>query len=114
MTTNHLQKNTPKWTEKELGEVASFFNGKAHENNISDSGKYTVINSKFVSTNGSVAKYSNTCLSPLKKGDVVMVMSDIPKGKAIAKCFLVDEDDKYTLNQRIGGFRSKEINSSFL
>lgn len=30
-----------------------------------------------------------------------MVMSDIPNWKAIAKCFIVDEDDKYTLNQRI-------------
>lgn len=103
-----------KWSEKELGEVVEFFNGKAHENDISDSGKYIVVNSKFVSTNGLVAKYTNTCFSPLAKGDVAMVMSDIPNGKAIAKCFLVDQDNKYTLNQRIGGFRSKEISSSFL
>jgi type I restriction enzyme S subunit len=103
-----------KWIEKELGEVASFFNGKAHEKEISNDGKYTVINSKFVSTNGLVAKYTNACLSPLKKGDIAMVMSDVPNGKAIAKCFLVDNDNKYTLNQRIGGFRSNEINNSFL
>ena len=114
MKTNQSQKNTSKWVEKELGEVASFFNGKAHENNISDNGKYVLINSKFVSTNGLVAKNTDTCLSPLKKGDVTMVMSDVPNGKAIAKCFLVDKDNKYTLNQRIGGFRSDEINSSFL
>jgi type I restriction enzyme S subunit len=113
MKTNQSQKNT-KWIEKELGEVATFFNGKAHENDISDNGKYVVINSKFVSTNGSVAKYTDTCLSPLKKGDVAMVMSDVPNGKAIAKCFLVKENNKYTLNQRIGGFRSSEINGSFL
>ena len=30
-----------------------------------------------------------------------MVLSDVPNGRAIAKCFLVDEDDKYTVNQRI-------------
>lgn len=115
MRTNQLQKSiSTKWFEKELGEVASFFNGKAHENDISNNGKYVVINSKFVSTNGSVAKYTDTCFSPLKKGDVAMVMSDVPNGKAIAKCFLVDEDNKYTLNQRIGGFRSSEISSSFL
>lgn len=113
MKTNKSQINK-KWVEKELNEVATFFNGKAHENDISDNGKYIVINSKFVSTNGAIAKYSDTCLSPLKKGDVVMVMSDVPNGKAIAKCFLVDQDNKYTLNQRIGGFRSHEINSSFL
>ncbi len=114
MKTKTAQKSISKWTQNELGEVATFFNGKAHENNISDNGKYTVINSKFVSTNGLVAKYSDTCLSPLKKGDVVMVMSDVPNGKAIAKCFLVDENNKYTLNQRIGGFRSDEVASSFL
>ena len=115
MTTNQPQNNiSSKWIEKELGEVASFFNGKAHENDISDNGRYIVINSKFVSTNGLIAKYTNTCLSPLKKADIAMVMSDVPNGKAIAKCFLIDADHKYTLNQRIGGFRSKEINSSFL
>ena len=37
-----------------------------------------------------------------------MVMSDLPKGKALAKCFLVEEDDKYTLNQRIGAFHVKD------
>jgi len=29
-----------------------------------------------------------------------MVMSDVPRGKALAKCFLVDAENKYTLNQR--------------
>ena len=36
--------------------------------------------------------------------DILMVMSDLPNGRALAKCFLVAEDDKYTLNQRIGAF----------
>lgn len=114
MNNNKLQKNISKWTEKELGEVANFFNGKAHENDISDDGKYIVINSKFVSTNGLIAKYTNTPLTPLKKGDIAMVMSDLPNGKALAKCFLINEDNRYSLNQRIGGFRTNEINSSFL
>jgi type I restriction enzyme S subunit len=30
-----------------------------------------------------------------------MVMSDIPNGRAIAKCFYVEENNKYTVNQRI-------------
>lgn len=114
MKTNQQSQQNSKWAEKELGVVASFFNGKAHENVISAEGKYIVINSKFVSTNGAIAKYTDTCLSPLKRGDVVMVMSDVPNGKTIAKCFLVDEDNKYSLNQRIGGFKSDEIISPFL
>lgn len=31
-----------------------------------------------------------------------MVMSDLPNGRALAKCYLVEADDRYTLNQRIG------------
>ena len=41
-----------------------------------------------------------------------MVMSDVPNGKAIAKCYLIDEDNKYSLNQRICALRTKE-NSLF-
>jgi type I restriction enzyme S subunit len=35
-------------------------------------------------------------------------MSDLPNGKALAKTFIVDENDKYTLNQRIGGISVKD------
>lgn len=41
---------------------------------------------------------------------ILMVMSDLPNGKALAKCFIVDEDNKYTLNQRIGAFTIKNTN----
>jgi len=102
------------WEEKKLGDVAKFWNGKAHEKDISESGKYIVVNSKFISSNGVVKKYSNKEISPLKKDDISIVMSDIPNGKAIAKCFLIDQDERYTLNQRIGGIKSKEIISPFL
>lgn len=30
-----------------------------------------------------------------------MVLSDVPNGRAIAKCFYVDSDNLYTVNQRI-------------
>jgi type I restriction enzyme S subunit len=102
------------WEEKKLGEVSKFWNGKAHEQAISENGKYVVVNSKFISRNGSVRKFSDSQASPLKKDDIAIVMSDIPGGKAIGKCFLVDAVDAYTLNQRIGGIKSKEIESSFL
>ncbi len=102
------------WEEKRLGEIAKFWNGKAHEQDVSTNGKYIVVNSKFISQNGDVKKYSDSQLSPLKQDDIAIVMSDIPGGKAIGKCFLVDKDDAYTLNQRIGGIKSKEIISPFL
>ena len=39
-----------------------------------------------------------------------MVMSDLPNGRALAKCYLIDTDDKFTLNQRIGGFHTLDEN----
>ena len=98
----------PEWKEKKLDEVFEFYNGKAHENVISENGKYVVVNSKFISTDGTVRKYTNEMIFPLIKKDIVMVMSDVPNGKAISKCFLINENNKYTLNQRICCLRTKE------
>jgi restriction endonuclease S subunit len=91
-----------------LGEVAKYRNGKAHENCIDESGKYIVVNSKFVSTNGTVIKHSNMQNEPLAQNEIAFVLSDVPNGRAIARTFLVEENDKYTLNQRIAGITSSE------
>ena len=74
------------WDVKRLGDIVRFNNGKAHERFIDDKGNYIVVNSKFISTEGEVFKTSDKNLSPLFIGDVAMVMSDIPNGKALAKC----------------------------
>ncbi|HCX4724409.1 TPA: restriction endonuclease subunit S [Escherichia coli] len=95
---------------KALEEVSTFANGKGHEKDISEDGKYIVVNSKFISTNGEVAKLSNKQLCPLFKDDILLVMSDLPNGKALSKTFIVDKDHKYTLNQRIGGITVKNSN----
>jgi type I restriction enzyme S subunit len=101
------------WEFKLLGEVADFSNGKAHEQFIDENGNYIVVNSKFISTEGCVVKHSNQNICPLFKGDITIVMSDIPNGKALAKCFIIDIDNKYTLNQRIGTIRPKAGNSKY-
>ena len=103
-----------KWKKVNLRDVAVFENGKAHENCIVDDGRYTVVTSKFISTNGIEYRSSDQNLSPLRKGDITMVMSDVPNGKALAKCFLIHEDDRYTLNQRICSIRPDRINTEFL
>ena len=109
------QKNIPsEWQKERLGDVAFFKNGKGHEQNIVSNGEYIVVNSKFVASGGKVFKKSDKKLSPLYIGEVVMVMSDVPKGKAIAKCFLINKNNSYTLNQRICAISSDKLNSLFL
>lgn len=106
-----------KYTQrKKLSSLVSFMNGKGHEKYIKNTGKYIVVNSKFISTNGKIKRYSDLQITPLFKNMILMVMSDLPKGKALAKCFIVEENNKYTLNQRIGAFTIKntEIITRFL
>lgn len=102
------------WKVKQLKDIAEFKNGKAHEQFIDDTGNYIVVNSKFVSTEGDICKKSSVAFSPLNKGEIAMVMSDIPNGKALAKCFLVKQDKKYTLNQRICSIISEVCDNDFL
>ncbi len=104
----------PDWEECTINDIFKFFNGKAHENIICEDGKHIVVNSKFISTDGMVKKYTDKMIFPLKKNDIVMVMSDVPNGKAMSKCFLIDKDDKYTLNQRICCLRTKENSIFFI
>ena len=92
-----------------IGNVCAFTNGKAHEQNVVEYGEYIIVNSKFISSDGVVKKYSNKQICPLFKNDIVMVMSDVPNGKAMSKCFCIDKDNKYTLNQRICALRTKQI-----
>lgn len=102
------------WERATLEEVCEFGNGKAHEQVIDENGKYILVNSKFISSDGEKFKRTNALLSPLFKGDIVFVMSDVPNGKALAKCFIVDRDNAYTLNQRIGVIRSNKYDKRFL
>lgn len=102
------------WEEATLTQVADYENGKAHEQDIADDGEFIVVNSKFISQDGEVKKFTNTAFLSATKGDVLMVLSDIPNGKAIAKCFLVEEDNRYTVNQRICRITPRNVNSKIL
>lgn len=99
---------TDEWEQRKLGEIAKYRNGKAHENDISEQGKYYVVNSKFVSSDGEVCKYSDKQIEPLYKDEIVFVLSDVPNGRALARTYLIENDDQYTLNQRIAGITPKD------
>lgn len=89
------------WEMKTLGQVADYENGKAHEQEIDEQGAYIVVNSKFISTEGEIKKHCKAANLLAKKDDILMVLSDVPNGRAIAKCFFVDKNNTYTVNQRI-------------
>ena len=102
------------WEVKPLGAFVSYTNGKAHEQSISDSGRFVVVNSKFISTEGLTRKYSHHSFCPASTGDVLMVMSDVPNGRAIAKCYWVESDNTYTVNQRICILNPRGIDGKLL
>ena len=89
------------WEVKLLPDVCRFRSGKAHEQFISETGRFVCVNSKFISTDGAVRKFSSANFCPAKKGDVLMVMSDLPNGRALAKAYLVEANDLYAVNQRV-------------
>ncbi|PNH19156.1 hypothetical protein B6K86_06285 [Lachnospiraceae bacterium] len=99
------------WENTTIGKIADYENGKAHENNIINNGKYIVVNSKFISTEGEIIKYTNEANLLAYKGDILMVLSDVPNGRALSKCYLVDKDNLYTVNQRVCRITPKKINS---
>jgi type I restriction enzyme S subunit len=92
---------TGKWETKTLPDVSRFRGGKAHEQYIADHGRFVCVNSKFISTEGKVRKYSTANFCSAKAKDILMVMSDLPNGKALAKTFVADQDDMYAVNQRV-------------
>lgn len=101
------------WQIQSLPEALQFISGKAHEQFINEAGPYVVVNSKFISTEGSVRKYSSENFCPAKRGDVLMVMSDLPNGRALAKCYLVKEDKTHAVNQRVCIFRPIKGSSEY-
>ena len=104
----------PEWEDVTLDKIVKFQNGKGHENIINEDGKYIVINSKFVASNGKVFKCAAKALTPIARDTNVMVMSDVPNGKALGKCFYISEDNRFTLNQRICALKSDKHHNKFL
>ena len=106
--------NDKNWVTKKLSACMSFSNGKAHEQVIDNDGKYILVTSRAIASDFSDVRHTNTLLSPLRSKDIVMVMSDVPNGRALAKCQLIDANDKYTLNQRVCRFDNYNFNPIFL
>ena len=78
--------------------AATCKNNRITSNDITlQAGVHRVVYEVF-DTNGNVKKYCNNQICPLFVDDILMVMSDLPNGKVLATCYLVEQDDLYTLN----------------
>jgi type I restriction enzyme S subunit len=92
-----------------IRDVVDFFNAKAHEKLVDPAGTVALMTARFVSrgeANRSVRP--EDVLTPAYEGDVALVMSDLPNGRALARTFYVDADDKYAANQRVCLLRSRD------
>jgi type I restriction enzyme S subunit len=86
-----------------LAEVANFTNAKAHERVIDPEGEIALLTARFISTQGRQARYVKQVdvRTPAFRNQTALVMSDLPNGRALARAFFVDEDEKYAANQRV-------------
>ncbi len=107
------------WEQRKLGELYSYHNGKAHEQNQRSSGKYELINLNSISVDGTLkssGRYINHADEILRQNDLVMILSDIAHGTLLGRVAIIPQDNKYVLNQRVALLRpiSKSENSNFM
>jgi type I restriction enzyme S subunit len=97
--------------EVPLSELVHFENGKPHEPLVDPLGDCELITSKFIASNGTLARRIN--LDDIRThayvDDIAIVLSDLPNGRALAKCYFVQRDSYYAVNQRIAILRSKDV-----
>ena len=108
----------PHWVTKKLGELVNYKNGMSHEDKISETGDYNLITLDSITIDGKLKKThkklkeSNTFL---KKGDLVMILSDVAHGNFLGLTDVIPKNNKYVLNQRVGALTDiKDIYPKFL
>jgi len=102
------------WNVARAGSVAEFISTKAHEQFVEDDGEHICVTARFVSTDGRSFRRCTKNFSPAQRGDVLMVMSDLPRGRALARAYFVNDDKSYAVNQRVCILRPKRVNPRYL
>lgn len=102
------------WPLKRLGDLVAFTQGKAHEPYVDDDGDYICVNSRFVSTAGKTIKTCSVNLTPASLNDILMVMSDLPNGRALARAYYVADHGEYAVNQRVCRITAEKACPRFL
>lgn len=108
------------WEVVRLGDVAHYKNGETLEDFIDPKGSFFLITLDSIDIKGKLKtnhkrieiSHNNT----LKKGDIVMILSDIAHGNFLGLTGVISQDNLYVLNQRVGALKvdNKRANSIFL
>lgn len=108
------------WEVVRLGDVAHYKNGETLEDFIDPKGSFFLITLDSIDIKGKLKtnhkrieiSHNNT----LKKGDIVMILSDIAHGNFLGLTGVIPQDNLYVLNQRVGALKvdNKRANSIFL
>ncbi|WP_433909525.1 restriction endonuclease subunit S [Sphingomonas yabuuchiae] len=103
------------WEVKRLSTVAYFESGKAHEPFIDDAAdEHIYVSARFVSTQGESLRFCSANLTPALRDDILMVMSDLPNGRALARAYMVTDDRSYAVNQRVCLIRCQDAYPRFM
>jgi type I restriction enzyme S subunit len=102
------------WDVRRLSAVAKFRSGKAHEKFVDNAGGHVCVTARFVSTEGKSRKFCTKNVCAATKGDVLMVMSDLPNGRALARAYLVRDKSSYAVNQRVCALTAHSIDPRLL
>lgn len=99
------------WEVKKLGDLFDYKNGGAFEQNIVEEGKYELITLNSLDIEGNIKsqhKRVDRAEWYLRNNDMVMVLSDVARGNFLGLVDIINFDDRYVLNQRMGLLRQKD------
>ena len=106
------------WEQRKLGDIATYKNGKGHEDSQADEGTYELINLNSISIDGGLkpsGKFIEDGSDTLIKNDLVMVLSDVGHGDLLGRVAIIPENNRFVLNQRVALLRiNDDTNSYFL
>ena len=97
--------------EKTLGYFCNYWNGSGNESGVTEDGQYFLISLNSIDIEGNLKndmKRVSATDNSLKKGDLVMVLSDVAHGNFLGLTAIIP-DDNYVLNQRMAGLGIKDF-----
>lgn len=103
------------WKKVKLKDVSKYFNGKSFEGDVQEEGKYELITLKSIDSNGNLVsskRYINDEVPTLKKGTLVMILSEQAPG-LLGMTAIIPLDNKFVLNQRVAEIRPNDKVISF-